>query len=329
MESQQERVVKLKPIKETTSDYETIEARIKKLLKEEIYGPMLEVLHLPRNILKNEKPGQIAVIDALRTGRITFSQGTFSGRFNSAISKELRSFGAKFDRQSGTYKIQLRDLPLDVSNTARSSEHVFTQKLEAIYKRLAQLSPAEIAGKLKTSDAFDRTLWKTEKDFQASVKNITVAPKLTKLQASRISEEWQNNMQLWITDFTEKQIKTLRKDMKAAVFKGNRYGSLVDSISESYDVTANKAKFLARQETSLLMTKFKQARYQEAGVEEYEWGCVTGSKLHPVRPLHQRLAGKTFRWDTPPIVDEQGNRKNPGQDYGCRCFAKPIVRFKK
>ena len=164
-----------------------------------------------------------------------------------------------------------------------------------------------------------------------SIKNITVGPQLTKEQAARIADEWQTNMKLWVKDFTEKEILKLRKDVKSSVFTGNRYESMVSKIQKSYGVSANKAKFLARQETSLLMTKFKETRYKDVGVNEYEWRCVAGSKNHPVRPAHKKLEGLRFSWDNPPITTAPGEpvrRNNPGQDYNCRCFAKPIVRFK-
>ena len=52
---------------------------------------------------------------------------------------------------------------------------------------------------------------------------------------------------------------------------------------------------------------------------------VVGSPNHPVREMHKALAGKVFSWDDPPITNEKGDRNNPGQDYGCRCYARPIV----
>lgn len=101
-------------------------------------------------------------------------------------------------------------------------------------------------------------------------------------------------------------------------------------IQDSYDVSANKAKLLALQETSLLMGKFKQVRYADSGVQEYRWGCVAGTKNHPVPPWHKALEGKIFRWDGPPITSKLGepvHRSNSGEDFNCRCFARPIVRF--
>ena len=80
------------------------------------------------------------------------------------------------------------------------------------------------------------------------------------------------------------------------------------------------------------MTKYKQVRYQSAGVNQYKWKCVVGSPNHPVRPMHAELGkrsdkGELFTWDNPPIVDSKGDRKNPGQDFGCRCVAIPVVTF--
>ncbi len=113
----------------------------------------------------------------------------------------------------------------------------------------------------------------------------------------------------------------------ARTSQGYRYETLVAEIQKSYGISQRKAKFLARQETSLLMSKFKQVRYQEAGSNEYIWDCVAGSSAHPVRHFHLLNRGKIFRWDTGAPINANGDRKNPGQDYNCRCFAKPIIRF--
>ena len=61
----------------------------------------------------------------------------------------------------------------------------------------------------------------------------------------------------------------------------------IGAIQKSYGVTANKAKFLARQETKLLTTTLKEVRYVDAGVTKYKWKSVTGTAAHPVRPRLQ------------------------------------------
>lgn len=333
--NQSNRPIELRPIKENPEDWDALEAKLKEHFKRTIYFPLLKEIGEPQRLISNSE--ESAVVAALRSGRITFYRGQFSGRFSASISKELKGMGAQFDRKTGTFRIGQSSLSREVRETISSSDARFSEKIAGIDKKLAQLLPEEIAGTFKCANLFDRTLYKTEKDFQSSVRNITIAPQLTKEQSARISSEWQSNMQLWIKDFTEKEIKQLRSDMQASVFRGNRYGGVVDAIVDSYGVSARKAEFLAHQETSLLMTKFKQTRYQEAGVNEYYWYHVIGSPKHPVRPIHKALGDarekdgskRVYRWDDPPIVDAEGHRKNPGQDYNCRCFAKPLVRFKK
>lgn len=325
------KTIELRPIKESTEDFEAVEKRIKDLFRKLVYLPLLKELGEPRKSLKNATGDYEALLDALFKGTVTFSRGVFTGRFNAQVSKELKKIGARWDRKTASFRIHQSSLPPELRSAVAASELRFEEKLAGIDRKLGQILPDEIADQFKGSDLFDRTLWRTEKDFQASVKNITVAPQLTPERSKRIADEWQDNMKLWIKDFAEKEIKELRKDMKKSVFTGNRYESAVKTIQKSYGVTERKAKFLARQETSLLMTKFKETRYTDSGVNEYKWGCVAGSKLHPVRPAHKSLEGKIFKWDNPPITTAPGEparRNNPGQDYNCRCFARPIVRFK-
>lgn len=320
-------------IKESTVDYEAIEKAIKDIFRKEIYLPLLQEFDArPNSRISNSKsvPG---LLEALSSGRITFNRGVFSGKFNSEISKDLRALGAKFHRSTRTYRIQYKDLPREIIHAISSSESKFQSKIDAIDERLGDVIREEFLGKgisskLKTDHLFDRTLWRVEKDFQKSIRNITIAPQLTPEQRKRISDEWGQNMQLWIKDFTAKEITELRGKMMDTVFAGDRYGSAIKTLQDSFGVTARKAKFLARQETSLLMTKFKQVRYQDAGINVYKWVCVKGTPTHPVRPMHFKNNGKYYRFDDPPSVDNEGHRRNPGQDYNCRCTARAAVNYK-
>lgn len=327
-----ERIIELKPIKESAEDFDVAEARIKALFKREIYFPLLRQLGESSKVIQNAKD---ALADALRSGRVTFSRGQFSGQFNAGISKQLKEMGATWDRKNASWKIPKASLPREVQEAISVSEFRFKEKIDQIDKKLAQILPEEIADKIKLSDTFDRALWRTEKGFEASVKGITVPAQITAERRKKIADEWENNFKLYIKDFTQEETTKLRKNLKKAVFAGNRYEAAISTIQKSYGVSASKAKFLARQETSLLMTTYKEARYTDSGIEEYRWGCVhkpkdkSPSQHIPgnVRYYHGLLDGRIFRFSQPPVVDQHGNRKNPGADYNCRCFARPIVRF--
>lgn len=331
-----QKVIELKPIKETVEDYDDIEAHIKALFKRMIYLPIMkELADNTDERLENAKPPNQVLLDAISKGRLTFNRGVFSGKFNATLSKELKSLGAKWDRRSGVFRINQTDLPREMRTAISSSEYRFTQKLSKIDKALSQILPEKIAGELKAGKMFDKALWKVESSFQQSVKGIAIAPKVTPQMRKQIADEWNNNLELYIVDFTTDEIKELRHYVQKSAYVGNRYGSLVKKIQDSFGVSSNKAKFLARQETSLLMTKYKQSRYKEAGIFEYTWHSVAGSPKHPVRKRHQKLAdaskkGKIYRWDKPPVTSEDGEperRNNPGEDFNCRCSARPVVRF--
>lgn len=319
----------LKPIKESTEDYEEIEKRIKLVFRKMVYEPLLLELGQSKNVLQNSIDD---LFKALQSGRITFNRGTFSGKFNASISKELKSLGATFNKKESSFKIVQARLPREVREAISASESKFKERLAKIDKKISEVLPEHISDKIKVADVFDRTLFKVDKNFESSVKAVTVTPKLTPDMRKKIADEWQNNMDLWIKDFAEKEIVELRAKIQKSVFAGNRYESAVKSIQESYGVTTNKAKFLARQETGLLMAKFKKNRYLDSGLPFYKWKTIAGSKNHPVRPAHKALEGKVFRWDDPPITSAPGeplSRNNPGEDYNCRCFAIPIVKFNK
>ncbi len=323
-------VIELPAIKETTEDYEAIEERIQAAFRSHFYYPLLKILKTPRSAIENAKKTALEL--ALEQGTVSFDRNMFTGSFNAQISKELRGYGARWDKERSAYRISKGELPESVRSTLALSEQAFTDKIAKVQRALAQVLPEEVADSVDSAKFFDSTLWKVDRELSKTLERISVTPTLSPTQRKKIADEWQRNLALDIKGFTAKQVVDLRKRIEEAAFSGNRRESLLKLIQESYGVAENKAKFLARQETSLLMAKFKETRYLDAGVTEYKWQCVAGSPAHPVRPAHKRLEGKIFRWDHPPITtepDEPERRNNPGQDYNCRCSARPIVRFNK
>ncbi len=315
----------LEPIRDTPEDYERIEYAIGVVFREQIYIPLLVELGAPSKTLKNSLDD---LANAISSGRISFYRGKFTGTFNAATSRELKRLGATWVRKDSAWRIPQSRLPIEITNAIRQSEARFEQTLGRIDKRLQQLLPEEIADKVKLEKLFDTTLWRLNKKI---VKGLTVAPELTDDRRAKIAEEYTNNMKLYIKEWTEKEIVKLREEVQAKVFAGDRFESMIKTIQDSYGVSQRKAKFLARQETNLLLAKFKAARYTDVGIREYKWRCVVGSPNHPVRPRHKQLdaeskEGKLFRFDDPPRMDD-GKKKNPGEDYNCRCVAIPVVKF--
>lgn len=315
--------LELKPIRESPEDYEAIEKEIMAILRKHLYAPLLKSLPIRRK-LENSSDD---LLEAIRSGRIAFSRGLFTGDFDSFTSRELRKLGAKFDRSKNGYRLPSAALTIEVRNAISSSVVKLEQTLAKIDSQLASVVPSQIVDTLKLSKLFDKTLWKTQLELKKSMKAIGVKPELTPLQAKEISTAYSLDLQRYIKDFTESQVLGLRAKVQKSYLEGQRYEGIIKTIQQSYRVSEEKAKFLARQETSLMNAAYKQARYKEQGIDKYKWRTVVGSPLHPVRPMHKKLNGTVQRFDSPPITAPNGARNNPGQDFNCRCTAIPIVEF--
>lgn len=319
----------LKPIKEFPRDYERVEACILDIFRRDIYLPLVELLGAPQKLLANTLD---QLVEAIQSGRISHSRGAFTGKFSAGVSATLRYLGATWDRERSAWRIPLADLPLEARMAISTSDARFAQTLRKIDDRLAEVKSANIADYVAIQEQFDRTIWRVDAEVEKTLKGLAIKPKLTAAQAEAVATGYTLNLERYIKNWTDAEVLKLRKTVQQKAFQGHRYEGLIKTIQQSYGVSQNKAKFLARQETNLLMCKVKETRYQDAGVDEYYWQDVGGTKAHPVRKMHKELAersrrGEIFRFSDPPVTNPQGGRNNPGEDFNCRCTARPLVRF--
>lgn len=97
---------------------------------------------------------------------------------------------------------------------------------------------------------------------------------------------------------------------------------LAKEILKTGHVTVARANLIARTETTRVSTELTKVRSQHVGSEEFIWRTARDID---VRLRHQKLEGRTFRWDNPPVAGENGERALPGQIYNCRCWAEPLI----
>lgn len=110
--------------------------------------------------------------------------------------------------------------------------------------------------------------------------------------------------------------------LQASEAAGLRVEVLRAEIEKRFGVARSKANLLARDQTLTLNAQIAKARQQAVGVQEYIW---TTSGDERVRETHLDLEGTRQRWDTPPIISEDGRTGHPGEDYQCRCTAFPVL----
>lgn len=258
---------------------------------------------------------------ALQSGRVQYYDGVFSGQFSAAISIGLRNIGAKYDRTARVYRINSGAVPNWIKSAAtiyqskaRDAHQLILKGLDYTEGALDQLADKyAIQGQKIADEAYD---WWTK-----SAKKLEVHIQLGPEAKARFAKDYSENMKLWIKKFSSEQILKLRETVEENAEQGYRFDQLIDRIQSRYSVTKRKAKFLARQETSLFMSKFREQRFKEAGYSAYTWSTSHDER---VRDDHKRLNGKVFFYDNPPIVDRStGRTGNPGEDFNCRCVAIP------
>lgn len=325
----------LDPILHRESYNEPIESELLEYLKEVLYDPILEILH--ETVRTNAGPTSTVVREAISSGRVWYADGVFTGQFSAAISKELRSYGAKLDA-AGNFVLSLTYLPLALRTVISTSK----LKSEALHKDI--LNTLQFIGEnvgaaatgLKFVKAVDKIVADLQKQFIESVSevkdDISVPAQMTSEIEKQMREGLVENCDIEIKNFTKEQIVSLREKVQANMVAGGRADRLERIIQSEFGVGQRKARFIAENETSLAVSNFRELKYRALGSEQYVWSTSGDGKVRddPSGNDHRYLNERTFSWSNPPIVDHAtGRRRHPGCDYNCRCVARPILIYSK
>lgn len=309
--------MQLKPIKINPSLEKDTEKKIIEFLEQEVFLPVIKAMEESKQFFNSSS----AIESALRSGKIQFSDGIFKGDFNAKLTKEFMSLGLNYDSRIKGYRKELNNLPVNLQVAIAQTKSSYEKMASSMISAIDNLKPDY--DKISFISDYNFALADIDKSFTKTVSEVIgVQVEVTPAQRQLIATRYSENMELYIKDFVKEQIPILRESVEQAVFSGIRAKSLQDSIIERYGVSESKAKFLAKQEISLLTSKYKQAKYEEAGVRKYKWSI---SNVR-TRPDHKALNGKVYSFDDPPITNrDKGTKNNPGEDFGCNCVAIPIV----
>lgn len=304
-----------------------IEDQLKKIFYEILFKPIGVILldKTEDNIILENSSEFDYLKKTILDGTIQYKDGYFYGYFNSKISKALKNLGAKFNLTTKSFYIEPTKTPYWVITYANQYQYKAKEANEQIKKSLSDIQEnLEYA----VNDYLvkpQHSLNLIEQDFIDINKSIRLSVPLTEKSKQVMIDEYTNNMKLYIKTFSEDMIQELRMKTEQNAMSGYRFEKLIEDIQDRYNVTMNKAKFLARQETSLFMSEYRKNRFIDNGVRKYKWSAVGDSRT---RPYHKELNGKVFQYDSPPIIDDKtGKRGNPGQDFGCRCVDIPLLGY--
>jgi SPP1 gp7 family putative phage head morphogenesis protein len=321
------------------ADYIGLENRLETDLFWLIFAPLVQELKrmVPSMTMRFDRmrnSADDALREAIRSGRIQYMDGVFSGKLSAAITVALRALGARLNRRTGNYELDAGQVPQWVKSEAVIFDAFAREGHERINKILDLLEDTVE----ESADKFDyielAPAASAEKDFRQAARSLGIHPELKLDTRKRLAETYNNNLKLKVKDFSKKQVQDLRDQVEENAQSGYRFEELIKRFNRRYEITQNKAKFLARQETALYMSKFRSLHFGEMGITHYRWSTSHDAKVRPTADAkgderlndHRSLDGRIFRYDDPPIVDRAtGRRANPGEDYNCRCVDIPVV----
>ncbi len=141
-------------------------------------------------------------------------------------------------------------------------------------------------------------------------------------------KSWSRETANLITTLEDDAVKQVALWTDRGIRQGWRWEDIATNIEAKFEVSRNRARFIARDQTAKLNGELTQKRQTATGVTHYFWRDSRdervrgnpGGKYPNARPSHWDRNGQRFAWADPP---EGGP---PGRDYNCRCTAEPDLR---
>ena len=147
----------------------------------------------------------------------------------------------------------------------------------------------------------------------------------------RVSELIDQNAQ-YIKSVPEDVSKDLVRHVQSKAFEGSRVAYKSDEFKTLVgDMSNAHAKMISRTETAKAMSVLTQARAEYTGYDWYIWHTVKDVR---VRESHREMDGVLCRFSDPPSPEELAGEKSvgrysPGNIYNCRCYAAPVILWRK
>lgn len=302
-----------------------VEKALFSYLWEGIYKPMFQIMSIkPPKAINSIS----TIITAIRNGSIIYENGLFIAKKKFTIAQyvELEKWGAKWDSRAKGYRLPEDKLPDNIKVTIAEAKINAQMKIDALVEFLNEVEKnmPYIVDSMIFDDEVKTILDDAGNEIKKNTKHLAVIePKLTEQQKNEIAQTYTENVRGYaIKDFANERIPEMRQKIQELVLKGYRTDKVQELLEKEYGFMAKKAKFLAQNETAIMLAEYKKVTYQEMGFHKFMWSTILDGRE---RERHKELNGKIFSYDDPPFVDAGKTRKGlPGEDYNCRCEAIPI-----
>lgn len=124
-----------------------------------------------------------------------------------------------------------------------------------------------------------------------------------------------------IRGMAEDILKRVATETTAALIAGESAAQLQVRLKKQLGIGDNRARLIARDQTSKLTSDLNRIRHEQAGITKYIWRTSVDER---VRPRHRDLEGKVYEYGEPTGAEEG---LPPGQPIQCRCIAQAVIEF--
>lgn len=136
-----------------------------------------------------------------------------------------------------------------------------------------------------------------------------------------------------ITSIKNDFLNDVEKEIRKNYLENGRAENLATIIHERSNISKNRARLIARDQTLKLNSELDQERMQSLGVKLYIWKTAKDER---VRHTHANMQDLVCRFDDDTVYSQDGGKTwlkrtadmpktKPGIEIQCRCFAKAIL----
>lgn len=328
--------IAIKDFKQLKSYTKLIQDKLFSELWQMVYKPMFKIARIEPIASNDNNP----IKEALKGGVIYYENGGFKSRekFSNKLSQALIKLGARYDRWEKSYKIAIEDLPKEIWESIKLSVQKAQQKLSEInqFLQYVEMNLDQIVESIIFNNEVGTVLTDVQGKMHKNINIIEVdlSPEDVegihniinhgfKISENDIKKNFNESIQHYTKDFLIKRIPEIRRKIQQAILNGYREIDVQKMLETEYGIMERKAKFLAQNETSIMLAQLKKVHYSAMGFDSFMWHTILDARE---RPEHRELNGKIFRFDNPPVIDKRTGQKGlPGETYNCRCDLTPIM----
>jgi hypothetical protein len=297
--------------------------KITQAMSDVLYTPLLKASKVDDRLTISKEDDLIA--KAIKQSKIvySYSQGGFVGKFNASISRELTLMGAYYDLRTKSYKISLTALKPKykdlINKRSETQQRQITEIKEFLNKPAQTVSLASVPLFANVVDYLES---KTLLNLQQ--KNIDV--KKSVVDSERFQSKYLDNVDMSIKEFTKTQNELIKREIQEMTLKGKQIKDIQQFVDKRYGVGKERARFIAKQNVSIITSEYQNERYMEAGITQFYWihpdPYNKTSRDHHREWHSQSKRGQLFSTVSPPVNPVTGEPELPGIPFNCNCFPK-------